>query len=245
VALRRAISLAMDVQREIRIIRRGQAIPAQSMVVPHTVGYDPAFKSEASDHDPVRARALLDMYGYVDKDGDGWRDRPDGKPLVLEYSSQPEQIYRQFDELFRKNMESVGLRVKFLIGQWPEQSRQARAGTLMIWGLGSSATSPDGQGTFQRLHGPQSGAQNIARFKLPEFDAIYDRMSRLPNGPERDELFRQAKMLAIAYMPYKTTVHRISTDMWHPWVLGFRRPPFHNEWWHMVDIDTATQPKVK
>jgi ABC-type transport system substrate-binding protein len=246
VALRRAISLGMDLEREIRVVRRGQGVPAQSMVVPYTTGYDPAFKSETGTYDPARAKALLDLFGYSDRDGDGFRELPDGQPLTLEYATGPEQIYRQFDALFQKNMEAIGIRVKFLVGQWPEQAKQARAGKLMMWGLASSATSPDGQGTFQRLHGPQSGGQNMARFKLPEFDAIYDRMSQIPDGPERLELFFKAKKLAIAYMPYKTTVHRISTDLWHPWVIGFRRPPFHNEWWHMVDIDTrlksASQP---
>jgi ABC-type transport system substrate-binding protein len=242
VALRRAISLGWDVEREIRVIRRGQAIPAQSMVVPHTVGYDPAFKSEASTYDPARANALLDLYGYRDVDGDGFRERPDGQPLVLEYTSQSEQIYREFQGLFIKNMRAIGIRVKVTIGQWPEQAKQARAGKLMMWGLGSSATSPDGQGTFQRLHGPQSGGANFARFRLPAFDALYDRLSTLPNGPERDALFVEAKKLAIAYVPYKATVHRISTDLWHPWVIGYRRPVFHNEWWHMVDLDPARRP---
>ena len=50
VALRRAISLATDVQREIRLVRRGMAIPAQSPVMPHLRGYDPAFKSEMSQY---------------------------------------------------------------------------------------------------------------------------------------------------------------------------------------------------
>ena len=31
-----------------------------------------------------RAKALLDMYGYVDRDGDGWREQPNGQPLTLE-----------------------------------------------------------------------------------------------------------------------------------------------------------------
>lgn len=81
VALRRAISLAYDVKKEIRLARRGFAVPGQSPIVPGTTGYDPEFKSEMSDYDPARARALLDMYGYVDKDGDGWRDLPDGSTL--------------------------------------------------------------------------------------------------------------------------------------------------------------------
>ncbi len=245
VALRRAVSLGMDLEREIRVVRRGQAVPAQSMVMPHTIGFDPKFKSETGTYDPVRARALLDVFGYKDRDGDGFRELPDGSPLTLDYATGPDQIYRQFDALFQKDMRAIGIRVKFNVGQWPEQAKQARAGKLMMWGLASSSTSPDGQGAFQRLHGPQSGGQNIARFKLPEFDAIYERMQQIPHGPEREELFRRGKMLAIAYMPYKTTVHRISTDLWHPWVIGFRRPPFHNEWWHMIDIDESLRPGGK
>ena len=60
VALRRAISLAYDVRKEIQIARRGQAVPAQAPAMPGTSSYDPAFKSEMSDYDPARARALLD-----------------------------------------------------------------------------------------------------------------------------------------------------------------------------------------
>jgi ABC-type transport system substrate-binding protein len=244
VALRRAINLAYDVEREIRVIRRGQAIPAQSQVVPHTTGYAPAFKSENGDFSPARAQALLDLYGYIDRDGDGWRDLPDGSPLVITRATQPEQIYRQFDELWKRNLEAIGIRTTFQTAQWPEQLKQARAGKLQVWSLGSLATSPDGQGAFQRLHGPQAGGQNLARFNLPEFNAIYDKLSQLPDGPERLELFRRAKMLAIAYAPYKAIVHRIATDMWHPWVSGFRRPLFWQEWWHMVDVDVALRDRI-
>lgn len=245
VALRRAIGLAMDIEREIRIIRRGQAIPAQSNIVPFTTGYDPHFKSESGDHDPARANALLDLYGYLDRDGDGWRDLPDGSPLLLNKATQPEQIYRQFDELFRKNMEAIRIKVRFETGQWPEHLKKARAGKLQIWALGSSAAGTDGQSALYRLHGPQSGSQNLARFKLAAFDALYDRMARLPDGPQREALFFEAKKIAIAYMPYKPTVHRISTDLWYPWVIGYRRPPFWNEWWHMVDVDADMRQRAQ
>jgi ABC-type transport system substrate-binding protein len=244
VALRRAIGLAMDVDREIRIIRRGQAIPAQSNIVPFTTGYDPAFKSETGDYDPARANALLDLYGYKDVNGDGWREQPDGSPLLLTRATQPEQIYRQFDELFRKNLQAIGVRVKFETGQWPEHLKAARAGKLQIWSLGSSAAGTDGQSALYRLHGPQSGSQNLARFKNAEFDALYDRMSQLPDGPEREALFLEAKKIAIAYAPYKPTVHRISTDLWYGWVTGYRRPLFWNEWWHLVDVDPEMRARA-
>jgi ABC-type transport system substrate-binding protein len=242
VALRRAIGLATNIDKLIRIGYRGQAIPAQSVIVPHTSGYDAGFKSEMGDFDPVRARALLDLYGYLDRDGDGWRERPDGSPLVIDRASQADQVSREFESMWKKDMGDIGLRTKSSIGQWPEQLKSARAGKLQVWALGGSATAPDGLGSLMRFDSTQWGGQNFARFKNAEFDALYQQLSAAPDGPERDALFRQAKLIAAAYMPYKGNVHRISTDLWHPWVIGFQRPLFWQNWFHMVDIDLSLKP---
>ncbi|HEY0858383.1 MAG TPA: ABC transporter substrate-binding protein [Albitalea sp.] len=242
VALRRAISLATDVSLEISLVRRDQAIPAQSIIAPHSYGYDPNFKSHNSDFDQPRAKALLDMFGYIDRDGDGWRDMPDGQPLVIEYASQPDSISRQFDEVWKKNMDAVGLRLVIQHGQWPEQLKKARAGQLMVWQLAYSASSPDLQDAFEILYGPASGGQNIARFKLAEFDQLYRRMQELPDGDERLRVIAEANKLLLAYMPMKYTVHRIVTDLAQPWLIGYRRPPFGNQFWHWVDIDDSKRP---
>jgi ABC-type transport system substrate-binding protein len=241
VALRRAINLAIDIDKEIRLLRRGQAIVAQSPVMPLTYGYDPTLVSEMGQFSVPRAKALLDAYGYVDRDGDGFRERPDGGPLLLEYSTQPDQISRQMDELWRKNMEAVGLRLAFRVAKWPEHLKQARAGKLMMWGVGLAASSPDGQGVFGRGYSPDIGGQNLARFRLPEFDRVYEQMKKLPDGPERLALFREANRILIAYAPYKFHVHRITNDLAQPWLIGYRRPPFWQEWWHNVDIDVEGQ----
>jgi ABC-type transport system substrate-binding protein len=239
VALRRAIGLALDVPREIALIWRGQAIPAQSPLMPGTRGYDAAFKSEMGDHDPARAMALLDLYGWIDRDGDGWRDQPDGRPLVLEITTQTDHQSRALDDLRRKNLAAVGLRVEHRPAQWPENLKAARAGQYMVWRVGGSAAAPDGQPALARYHSRQIGGQNMGRFVLPAFDALYERMELIPDGPERDALFHQAKRLAVAYAPYKTLIHRVVTDLAQPQLLGYRRPLFWQDWWHMVDIDVG------
>jgi hypothetical protein len=43
-------------------------------------------------------------------------------------------------------------------------------------------------------------------------------------------------------MPYKVRLNRVSTDMAQPWLVGYRRPLFWQEWWHMVDIDNSKRP---
>jgi ABC-type transport system substrate-binding protein len=237
VALRRAIGLAYDVDREIRTIRRGQAIPAQSILVPHTYGYDPTFKSEMGDYDPARAKALLDLYGYKDVDGDGYRELPDGKPLLITRSTLPEQIYREYDTLWKKNMDAIGIRTVFSVQKFAESLKQSRAGKLQVWSLAGSAADPDGQGSLQRFDGTQIGGQNYARFNNARMNEIYKELAALPDGPERKALFREAQEIGVAFMPYKALGHRKSTDLWHPWVIGYRRPLFWQEWMHMVDVD--------
>jgi ABC-type transport system substrate-binding protein len=237
VALRRALALAYDVQQEITLVRRGQAIPAQSIIPPQLTGYDPLWKSEMSDHDPARANALLDTYGYVDRDGDGWRDRPDGSPLLIEYSAQPDQLSRQQQELWRKAMQAVSVKIEFRIAKWPEQLKASRAGKLMMWGVAWGGTFPDGADYLNLLYGPNKGQANHARFDLPAFNALYQRQSVMVDGPEREEVMRQAKSLAVTYMPYKVTGHRIATDLMHSQVQGYKRHPFVRDWWRYVDLD--------
>ncbi len=244
VALRRAINLAIDLRREISVIRQDQAVPAQSLIAPGTYGYDPAFKSENSDFDLARSNALLDMYGYVDRNGDGWRDMPDGSPLVIEFASYPDSGGRQNDEDWKATLDGVRIRMTVRAAQFPEQLKAGRAGQLMVWQLGYSAVNPDVQDALQLLHGPAAGGQNMARFQHAPYDALYERIQQLPDGPERLALIRQAVAMVTAYAPMKVRVHRIVTYLTQPWLVGFRQPLFGNQFWQYVDIDVQAKARA-
>jgi ABC-type transport system substrate-binding protein len=244
VALRRAISLAIDVDREIRLVRRGQAIPGQGPIAPETTAYDPKFKSVMSDYDLGRAKALLDLHGYVDKNGDGWRDQPDGSPLVLQYSTQPDQQSRQLIEQWNRNMKSINIKIEFQTAKWPENLKSSRAGKLMMWGVGWSG-GPDSD-TFLALgYGPNKGQANHARFDLPAFNKLYEQQREMPNGPERFAIMADAARLMVAYMPYKVHVHRIFTDIAQPWVQGYHRNIFVRDFWKYVDVDVQLQQRSR
>ena len=244
VALRRAIALAYNSEEEVRVVRRGQAVLAQSAIAPLTYGYNPQFKSEMSNFDLARAKALLDLYGYVDKDGDGWRDLPDGKPLVLEYATQPDQASRQLVELWQKSMKAINIKIVFKSAKWPENLKASKAGKLMMWGVAWSASSPDGDTFLALAYGPNIGGANHARFNLPGFNKLYLQQSQLPDGPERLAVMEEASKLMVAYVPYKVSGHRIATDLMHPWVVGYRRNPFVRDFFKYVDIDTEVLAKA-
>jgi ABC-type transport system substrate-binding protein len=243
VALRRAFALAINTPEEIRLQRRGQATPAQGFVAPGTSSYDAEFRSEMGTFDRARAMALLDMYGYVDRDGDGYREMPDGSPLVLTLDTLGQADYRERDELWKKYLDAVGIKMNFRIGQWPEQLKAARSGKLQMWSYGLSATSPDSSVVLQQAYGRSLGEQNLSRFKNDRYDELYRKQLLMPDGPERDAVIRECVRILVAYMPIKTSVHRIGTDMWQPWLTGFKRHPFSREFWRYLDIDTTKVSK--
>lgn len=242
VALRRAIALAVNVDEEIRVVRRGQAIVAQSIMPPGLYGYDASFKSEMGEFSRAKSRALLDLYGYVDKDGDGWRELPDGSPLTIEYATQPNDLDRQLITQWKKNMDAIGIRMVFRTAQWPENLKASRAGKLMMWGVAWTG-GPDGEEFLVLGNGPEKGQANHARFDNAEYNRLFDLQRRLPDSPQRLEAMTRMKEILVAYMPYKAHVHRIWTDLAQSWVVGYHRNLFVPEFWRYVDIDTAEKAR--
>ncbi len=243
VALRRAIVMGQDVDAEIRIARKNQAIVAHSPIGPGAMGYDPNFRSTATEYNPAKAKALLDMFGYVDCDGDGWRDLPRRSPadecrgFTIEYASAPTMTQKPLDENWKKNMDAIGINMTFKKAKWPDLLKESKAGKLQMWGLGWTAAVPDADSFFVMLYGPNGGQANHSRFSVPEFDRLYEQAKRLPDGPERNAIYREMNRLFLVYAPWRLGVHRIYTDLSQPWTVGFRRHPVMRGWWEYVDID--------
>jgi ABC-type transport system substrate-binding protein len=238
IALRRAISMAYNVDDEIKIVRQGQGIPATQVLPPNVIGHDPTFNGRAK-FDVATANALLDKFGYLDKNGDGWRDLPDGKPFTLQIGSVPSAFDRQLEELWDKSLKSIRIRAEFVKQKWPDLLKQARAGQLQMWGLGNTSATPEGFGFMQLLYGPNAGLSNLPRFNLPEFNEAYEKGKRLPNGPERDKLLHKMSELVSIYAPWHLLAYRYENNLRWPWLLGYKYTPFNANPWLYWDIDPA------
>jgi ABC-type transport system substrate-binding protein len=247
VALRRAISLGYMTNDEISIIWKGQAIFANAPYSPGVAGYDPNFRTAANEYSPTKAKALLDMYGYKDIDGDGYREMPDGSPLVLKLNSTPTTRDQLFDELWTRSMNAIGIKTDIRKANWPDLLKESNAGKLMSWFLSGSASIPDADTWLATYYGPNSGFKgNRSRFKLKAFDEAYEKAETLPDGAERTKLYQEMARIIVAYAPSKLNTHRVITDMWYPHVIGFVRPPIQSQsWWKYIDIDLTKQKEFE
>jgi len=242
VALRRAIGMAYNVDEEARVIRQGQAEWASQVIPPGVSGHDPKFTGNTK-YDPQAAKALLDRFGYVDRDRDGWRDLPDGKPLVLKKGTVPSPLERQYDELWKRNMSAIGVRIEFVTQKWPDLLKMARNGQLMMWQLGNRSTTTEGYGFLGLLYGPNAGLANLARFRQADYDRLYKASKQLPDGPERAKLMREMSQIVAAYAPWKINAYRYENIIAYPWVLGYKLDVFNIHPWQYLDLDTKMPRK--
>lgn len=239
VALRRAICSAYNIADEIRVVRNGQGEPATQPLPPDIPGHVHGFKGFAP-YDPAVARALLDKFGYRDREGGGYRTLPDGKPLVLHMATDPSAVYRQYDELWQRSLNAVGIKVEFQVLKFPERLKAAYAGQLQMAGFGDNADAADG--LMEDLYGPNAGGQNLARFRNAEFDALYLQTRRVSEEAERDKLYEKMTTLLAAYSPWCVQAFRISNTAVAPRIRGYKKnahyliPP-----WEYLDIENGAR----
>lgn len=235
IALRRAMILGYDRDTEIRVLRSGQAVPATQISPPWTEGFDPK-RPPLQKFDPVTARALLDRYGYRDRDGDGYRETPGGTPLVVRKASTPSAVDRASDELWKKSMDAIGIRMAFIKHPWPELMKMAEGGKLPMWSLGWIVATPDPDSAYALLYSRQIGMMNDARLNLPEYDRLYEASRKLADGPERNALYAQMTDLMNAYGVWEVSPSRVSNWLVQPRVKGFKRHPFLQHRWQYYEV---------
>lgn len=238
VALRRAIALSYNSPEDIALLKKGFAIRAESPLPPNVLGHDPAYRSPVS-YNRQMAEALLERYGYRQRDPDGFRRAPDGKPLTLTMHSEATVGGRLRDELWRKNLNAVGLRIVFKTDKKTEIIKASRLGTVQMFESNWFADFPDGDNFYQLLYGPNSGRANYARFNLPAYNLKYEQARKMGDSPERQRLYRDLNQIIHAYNPWVPLTHPISADIRQPWLKNYKRHPVELTAWRYLDINVT------
>ena len=233
IALRRAIIMGFDVDEEIRVIRKGQAVKAQQMVSPVIAGHDPNYKSLVK-FSPLSANALLDEFGYK-KDAKGYRTLPDGKPLVFTIYSSTSSVDRERDELWKKSMDRIGIRLKVKKDKFPEMLKQGKQCAIPSWALGWTRSS-EAEFVMKLLYSKTIGQNNYACFENAEYDANFEKLKRLPDGPERTKVLHNLYRLMEVNGVLGLSSTGIATRLSHQHIEGYRKHPLILGDWIYYDI---------
>ena len=235
IALRRAIAMAYDVNEEIASVRFGQAVKAQSQVPPGVAGFDPDYRSSVR-YEPELAIRLLDRFGYK-KGPDGYRTLPDGQPLTLKIHSAPKSRDIVKMEIWKRSLDHIGIRAQFPVSGFADNLKAAYNCELMMWGLGGTASIPDGSDFFEGYYGPNAGQGNLGCYQSDAYDAAYKKARVLPDGAERQALYHTMERQLEADTVHSLESWRIRNWMVQPWVKGYKKHPILHGDWMYLDVE--------
>ena len=226
--LRQAIAIAVDYEEYIAIFANGRGLPAQGPLPPGIFGYregeaglNPHIyrwrNGQAERRGLDEAREILARAGYAEG-----RDPATGQALSLHFeavASGPDDKARL--NWLRKQFAKLGIELVVRSTDYNRFQEKMRQGTGQIFTWGWNADYPDPENFLFLLYGPNSKmageGENAANYANPEFDARFERMKNLDDGPERQVLIDE--MIAIARHD-------------SPWIWGYFPKGFslHHAW---------------
>ena len=112
VRFRHALSLGIDRHEINQVVYYGLAQEGNNTALPESPLYEPADRTEWAQYDPKAAAKLLDEIGLTQRDSDGFRLLPDGRPLTIVVESGRESL-EQTDvlELIKDSWAELGIRL--------------------------------------------------------------------------------------------------------------------------------------
>jgi peptide/nickel transport system substrate-binding protein len=257
---RQALNWAIDRQKIVDVAFFGQADVGSTLIVPYSPYHWEPAADQAYRYDPQQTKTQLDLAGYQDKNGDGFRETKDGKPLNLRLmvtNDSPEN--QTAAKLIVGWFKDVGIRVTLKIvdaGVLLDAQYNYKGNTyapdydMFIW-FWTYDVDPEmmlGVPTPQQIEG-----WNDTLWTDPEYTRLFtqqeqtiDVAKRVPLVQRMQEIvWRSSPYLIFAY-PYQLEAYR--SDKWQGVVpspsdyKGYDGAAFYN--YMNVDTYKQIQPRV-
>ena len=247
--LRQAISIAVDYEEFISIFANGRGLAAQGPLPPGIFGYlegeqgiNP-YVYDWVDGQPQRksideAKQLLAAAGYP-----GGRDAETGKPLTIHFdvtASGPDD--KAWLNWYRKQFEKLGIQLMVRNTDYNRFREKMTNGNAQLFRWGWNADYPDPENFLFLLYGPNGKAshsgENAANYASAEFDALFEKLKNMPNGPARQVVINEAVELLRHDAPWIWGMYSVSFALYHEWYQNLKRNMMANNTLKYARIDT-------
>lgn len=228
VNLRRAMSQAIDYESVVGIGMYGYTIPADP------AGLGPRYENWASQealdtaaemglsaYNPEGAMAVLDEAGYVDTDGDGWRETPAGEPL--QFTIQVVNGWSDWVtsvQIITQNFQDVGLNAASTTPEFGEWLNNLQMGTYDV-SIGWSTAGRTPYDYFRnQLYSPLIGSDGLAnaetwaRWTSEDVDGLLDAFTATVDAEEQGDIIDQIQQI---YVENVITIPLFPGPTWYEW----------------------------
>ncbi|HYH11381.1 MAG TPA: ABC transporter substrate-binding protein, partial [Thermomicrobiales bacterium] len=236
--MRWAVNFALDRDEIVRIAYEDTTTPAPFFLPDYPAAREYTDMLESAglfeefpilQHDPDRARQLIESKGYT-RDGDDYYRRG-GEELRMRIDAPTEyiEIWR-YAEVVGEQLQRIGINAtvrKLASGTWGDNIANGRFEAVSDWGACGSVNEPWlSMNIFNSswvVPVGEAAASNAVRWNNPEYGRLVDSIANLPLGdPAIDEPFVQAARLWLRDLPfipiaYARKLYAFNTRYWTGW----------------------------
>ena len=230
--LRQAISIAIDIEEYLAIIKNGLGLPMQGPVPPGLAGYR---EGEAGINPYVytwqhgrakrrgldEARRLLAEAGYPDG-----RDAETGEPLIL-YFDGYDSFQRARLELLVKQLARIGVQLVPRLTEWNRFQEKHRKGNAQMSFWGWNADYPDPENFLFQYYSKNGKVrfqgENVTNYDNPEFDALFEEFRGMDIDADRQPVIDRMVELLRHDAPLVGGWNNEAFQLSHAW-LGNTKP---------------------
>ena len=217
--LRYAVSHAINREHFIDLLMNGRGHSAYGLIPPVMNGYNTEVKNYSSSYyDPKKAKEYLKQ-----------AEQENGGPIpqLRLAMSGVTTVYRQRGAFLKRNLEAIGLSVEVEYYDWPTYLEKLHNSDLQMYFSGWIADYPDPENFLQVFYSKNIPNPNHSNYRNPEFDALFEQASTMPDCPERTALYHEAEKILVNDMPCAFTYHRIGYIIHHPWLENIKPDSYH------------------
>lgn len=228
--LRRAMSLAYDVNTANKLFYNETGFSAESVSPPGLAGNAPGFKNEWKGPNLDLARKTLALAGY-----------PEGKGLPeITLDTMSSTTARQRAEFFQQQMEKIGIKIKVVTNLNPELQAKIKKRAVQMIDYGWIGDYPDTENFLQIFYGPNSApGANSANYNNPQFNKDFEIAVKMQNSPERTALYEKLNQFLANEAVAIFTVHTQSYMLKQKWVKNYHDSDFIFDFHQYVNVDQA------
>jgi len=227
--LRRAISIAIDIEEHLDIFSNGRGIPANGLIPPGIFGYQEGRKGmnpyvydwDAVQQQPVRksideARRLLAEAGYPNGIG------PDGRQLTISFDNMlTGSSYAPYINWIIKQFRKLNIHLEINTTDYNRFQDKINSGNFQFFNWGWNADYPDPENFLFLLYGPNArhghGVENTTGYVSERFDQLFRRMETMDNTPERLEIIDRIQAILQHDAPLHFGYFPVAYSLYHEW----------------------------
>jgi peptide/nickel transport system substrate-binding protein len=239
VAVRQALTHAIDRRELVAKVARGAAVPGSLGILPpdHVMA---AKNTRPYPFNPQQARILLDQAGCGRTDAHGMRLSPDGQPLVLDLLCSSREV--RMAELIRQQLKTVGIGLTIRSVDGKTRDAQVRGFNYQLAILGHGGWGGDPDYLASRFAGePLDQSASPSRSRLPGFD-VPELMPLLKR--QQTEIDPQQRRRLITEIQKMLAEHVPEIPLYYTTGYSVYRPATYDGWMFMFDHHELTHSKL-